>query len=354
MAIDRETQVMMDAYSAGIRSPRELANFMAQVTHESNGLNRLEESFRYTRNVYQIPVQAAWREGSDALESARKAALQGKPEKLAELMYGGRNGNDAPGDGWNYRGRGYLPLNGKDNYRAAGEALGVDLVGNPELAAEPAHASKIAAWYWENRIPEQAKENVKEATRAINGKFNGLEDRERRFDEWERRLTPEVMLRLESGHVGKTMPEAPKPVEDPLHRTGVPHGSTSGLSPADQALLEQARKAVHELDRQHGRQPDQFSENLSGSLAASAKRDGLTRIDSVVLSDDASRAFAVQGNTDSPHKRVSELPTGDAVNTPIEQSLHAMKQVPDPAQAPSNDQPSPQQHPPPSEPGQGR
>jgi predicted chitinase len=94
MAIDRETQVLTDATAAGITNPRELANFMAQVTHESNGLSRLEESFRYTRNISQIPVQSAWREGPDALDAARKQALMGKPEQLAELMYGGRNGND--------------------------------------------------------------------------------------------------------------------------------------------------------------------------------------------------------------------------------------------------------------------
>src|SRR3954465_9382903 len=127
MAIDRETQVLADATAAGITRPRELANFMAQVTHESNGLNRLEESFRYTRNISQIPVQSAWREGTESLQAAPLQALQGKPERLAELMYGGRNGNDQPGDGWRYHGRGYIQLTGKDNYRAAGEALELDL-----------------------------------------------------------------------------------------------------------------------------------------------------------------------------------------------------------------------------------
>ena len=147
---------------------------MAQVTHESNGLNRLEESFRYTRNISQIPVQSAWREGPEALESARLQALQGRPERLAELMYGGRNGNDAPGDGWRYHGRGYIQLTGKENYRAAGEALDLDLVKHPELAADPQNVSRIAVWYWENRVPEQARNDVRAATLAVNGKYNGL------------------------------------------------------------------------------------------------------------------------------------------------------------------------------------
>ena len=116
MATDRETQLLLDATAAGMTSPRELANFMAQVTHESRDLTRLEEGFRYTKNIAQIPVRSAMREGPEALEAARIEALQGKPEKLAELMYGGRMGNDEPGDGYKYRGRGYIQLTGKENY----------------------------------------------------------------------------------------------------------------------------------------------------------------------------------------------------------------------------------------------
>ncbi len=202
MATDRESQLLLDATAAGITSPRELANFMAQVTHESRDLTRLEEGFRYTKSISQIPVRSAMREGAEALESARLEALQGKPEKLAELMYGGRMGNDEPGDGYKYRGRGYIQLTGKENYEKAGEALGLDLKNHPELASEPRNASRIATWYWNERVPERSQENVTAATRAINGGLNGLADREQRFDKWQRTLTPEVMERLGSGEVG--------------------------------------------------------------------------------------------------------------------------------------------------------
>lgn len=202
MATDRETQLLSDATAAGITSPRELANFMAQVTHESRDLTRLEEGFRYTKNIAQIPVRSALREGPEALEAARIEALQGKPEKLAELMYGGRMGNDEPGDGYKYRGRGYIQLTGKDNYERAGEALGLDLKNHPELAAEPRNASRIATWFWNERVPDAAQEDVRAATRAVNGGLNGLADREQRFEKWQRTLTPEVMERLASGEVG--------------------------------------------------------------------------------------------------------------------------------------------------------
>jgi putative chitinase len=316
MPLDRETQVLTDATAAGITDPRELANFMAQVTHESNGLNRLEESFRYTRAISQIPVQAAWREGPETLDAARKQALMGKPEQLAELMYGGRNGNDEPGDGWKYHGRGYVPLNGKDNYRAAGEALGLDLVKQPELAADPRNASKIAVWYWENRVPENAKDDVRAATNAINGRYSGLEDRENRFEDWQRRLTPEVMQRLAGGDVGRPQPgHAP----DATQRGTQAHRLDHPAHP-DHALFEQARTAVHALDAKHGRTPDRQSDQLSGAVTVEARNQGLIRIDHVVLSDDGSRAYAVQGDLNSPLKRMAEVDTAKAVNTPIEHS----------------------------------
>jgi putative chitinase len=203
MTTDRETQLLQAASTAGINSQKELANFMAQVGHESGGLTRLEESFRYTKGTWQIPVKSAMREGKEALEDARLEALQGKPEKLAELMYGGRMGNNEPGDGYKFHGRGYMQLTGKDNYRAAGEALGLDLLKHPELAAEPENAAKIATWYWNSRVPESAREDVTKATHAINGGENGLADRQTRYEKWEKALTPELMEKLSTGDLGR-------------------------------------------------------------------------------------------------------------------------------------------------------
>ena len=409
MAIDRETQVLTDATAAGITSPRELANYMAQVTHESNGLSRLEESFRFMRGVAQIPVPAAWREGTHVLDGARREALQGRPEKLAELMHGGRNGNDQPGDGWLYRGRGYIQLTGKDNYRAAGEALGLDLVGKPDLAADPGHASKIAAWYWTNAVPPHAREDVKGATQAMNGKFHGLEDRQQRFDDWQRRLTPEVMDRLASGRVGQALPDPTQPVaraaealregsrgEDvrhlqttlsalgytdgqrkPLkpdgefgpgtraalksyqvstgshpngeansdvlneiqragdlleverrrhrhhhhhHPDGTPPYALNHAGHPQHGMFEQAREGVHRVDAEHKRTPDERSDNLAAALTVAARSHGMQRIDHVTLNHDGTKAYAVEGDLQSPHKRVAEVETQKAIATPVEHS----------------------------------
>jgi putative chitinase len=85
---------------------------------------------------------------------------------------------------------------------------------------------------------------------------------------------------------------------------------------------------VHRLDAQHGRTPDQQSSQFAGSLTASAKAQGLSRIDSVVLSDDTKRAYAVQGDMNSPHKKVAEVETQKAVSTPLEQSSAATINAP--------------------------
>lgn len=98
MATDRQNHLLQTAYSAGITAPKELANFMAQVGHESSNLSRLNEGFRYTKSAEQVSsvVRSSMREGRASLEEARLEALDGKPQALAELMYGGRMGNDSP------------------------------------------------------------------------------------------------------------------------------------------------------------------------------------------------------------------------------------------------------------------
>ncbi|HEY4293244.1 XVIPCD domain-containing protein [Luteibacter sp.] len=345
MAIDRESQLLAAAAAAGITRPKELANFMAQVSHESNGLNRLEESFRYTRNIAQIPVQSAWREGEKSLEIARLGALQGRPEKLAELMYGGRNGNDLPGEGYLYRGRGYMQLTGKDNYRAAGEALNLDMVKHPELAAEPNNAARIAVWYWQNRVPEAAREDVKAATHAINGRYNGLENRRERFAAWEKRLTPEVTKKIsehrtDTGHDTLSAIEHAGDLAEAgrrhhphhhhhAHGPGYPPAPAPALthtSHRDYPLFLQAQDAVHRLDAEHRREPDQRSENLAAALTVAARRQGMQRIDHVALSADTTRAYAVQGDSQSPHKQVAEVATQQATVTSVEQSTQALAQ----------------------------
>jgi hypothetical protein len=127
---------------------------------------------------------------------------------------------------------------------------------------------------------------------------------------------------------------APQRLDDPAH--------------PDHALFNQVRSAVQRLDAQQQRTPDQHSDNLTAALTVAARRDGLSQIHHVVLSEDATRTFAVQGDLNSPTKRIASVSTIDAVHTPIEQSSAAWAQAmafkqPESARAPQLAQQSQQQ-----------
>ena len=109
----------------------------------------------------------------------------------------------------------------------------------------------------------------------------------------------------------------------------------------DHALYQQARDAVHRLDAQQHRAPDQSSDNLAAALTVAARRDGLHQVDHAVLSGDASRAFAVKGDLNSPFKQLAEVPTAQAANTSIAQSSQAWQSMQ--AAKPSALQPGQQQ-----------
>lgn len=122
----------------------------------------------------------------------------------------------------------------------------------------------------------------------------------------------------------------PKTLEA-IHHAQAKHAAPSLADPKnpDHALYEQARVAVHHLDASMGRTSDKQSDQLAASLAVAAKRERMTAIDTVVLSEDGSRAFAVQGRPDSPQRQIAHVPTAEAVNTPIDKSsaaAHAVNQ----------------------------
>lgn len=93
------------------------------------------------------------------------------------------------------------------------------------------------------------------------------------------------------------------------------------------SMYQQALTAIEHLDAEHGRSPDRLSRHLAAALAVEGQRQGMTRIDHVMLSADASQAYAVQGPLDSPHKRVATLPTELGIAQSIEASSHAWEQI---------------------------
>lgn len=82
-----------------------------------------------------------------------------------------------------YKGRGYIQLTGKYNYKKAGDALGLDLVNKPELVEKPEIAAKVAVWYWQNRVQDRVDDfkNVKDVTKGINPGLKHLDQRQDKF-----------------------------------------------------------------------------------------------------------------------------------------------------------------------------
>ena len=150
-----------------IDTPRRMAAFIGEYSHETSGFTRLEENLYYTDPARIAQMFSALRE----VEKARAFARQ--PKALANRVYANRNGNgsEASGDGWNYRGRGLPHLTGRGNYRAAGSALGLPLEQNPDRVAEPEAAVLVGAWYWKaNGLNALADRWQLDAiTRGING-----------------------------------------------------------------------------------------------------------------------------------------------------------------------------------------
>ena len=152
---------------------KRVAAFIAQIGHESGQLTRLVENLNYSADA----LQKTWPSRFNA-ELAKSVAR--KPEQIANIAYGNRMGNTEPGDGWKYRGRGLIQITGKDNYRACGEALGLDLIDYPELLERPQHAAMSAAWFWaSNGLNSLAdKGDLTKITQRINGGQNGAADRQ--------------------------------------------------------------------------------------------------------------------------------------------------------------------------------
>lgn len=170
---------------AAINTPLRQAHFLAQLLHESAGFRVLEENLNYSA----AGLMKTWPSRFDA---ATAQAYQRQPQRIANRAYADRNGNgpEASGDGWRYRGRGLIQLTGRTNYRKAGQDLGIALVEQPELAADPKHAALIAAWFWQSAKlnPLADTDQLEAITRRINGGLNGLDDRRKYLTQCKRVL----------------------------------------------------------------------------------------------------------------------------------------------------------------------
>jgi putative chitinase len=126
----------------------------------------------------------------------RAMQYQRNPEKIANLVYGNRmgNGSESSGDGFRFRGRGFIQLTGKEMYIKFGRSINVDLVKNPELVATK-YPLTSAGWFFDERdVNETAdkgatNEVVTMVTLKVNGGRNGLDDRVKKFNFYYKLLT---------------------------------------------------------------------------------------------------------------------------------------------------------------------
>lgn len=174
----------------GISTPRRQAAFIAQIGVESAGFTQLSENLYYNdparvATLFKTGFDLNKNGVADAAEIEFAKAYTRNPEKLANRAYAGRMGNgpESSGDGWKYRGRGLKQVTGKNNYRACGVALGLDLLTTPDLLLNDIQAARSAGWFWQaNNLNSYAdNRDFVGMTRRITGSTTGLADRTARL-----------------------------------------------------------------------------------------------------------------------------------------------------------------------------
>lgn len=160
----------------GLITEQRVAAYIAQVAHESSAFGRLEENLNYSADGLLKVFPKYFNTGNVTVYARH-------PEKIANRVYANRmgNGDEASGDGWRYKGRGYIQLTGKDNYKryaTSGYCTG-DLMSHPEWLANHPGCQKASMWFWlTNGLNILAdRGDIRGITRRINGGFNGLDER---------------------------------------------------------------------------------------------------------------------------------------------------------------------------------
>jgi putative chitinase len=168
-----------------LNTPLRLAHFLAQAGHESGGFKLVNEKLNYGAKGLLGIFKKYFPTEAKALQYERK------PEKIANLVYGGRMGNgpEASGEGFKFKGRGYIQLTGKDNYTSFAKAINEDVVANPDLVATKYPLASAAWFFHKNGLHKIADKGatdavVTEVTKRVNGGTIGLADRLKHFKEY--------------------------------------------------------------------------------------------------------------------------------------------------------------------------
>ncbi len=242
-------------------NPTRLHFFLAQIAHESGGLRLSSENLSYSAER----LCAVWPSRFKDLQAAAPYARN--PEKLANYVYANRLGNGASdtGDGWRYRGRGYIQITGKENYQTVGKNAELDLVQNSDLAADPNLALLIACgfWKWKKLNALCDARDFVAVTKRINGGTNGLADRRAWLDKVNRILGDDVddTMHLDTDTIIA--------VQKALQEAGFPE-----VGAADGVMGVRTLSAITRYRQEQGLPAGQIDEGLMQSLGIS---DEITR-----------------------------------------------------------------------------
>lgn len=165
-----------------IKNLNRLSHFLGQCHHESNKFRVVTENLNYSAKGLMSIFNSSKRKLFPTLDFAKNYARQ--PEKIANYVYAnkGGNGNVDSGDGWKFRGRGYLQTTLKNQYIDLGSFLGVDLTQNPDLVATQYPLSSAAFYFWRNGLLKRCdngtdRSTIISVTIGINKKMLHLEER---------------------------------------------------------------------------------------------------------------------------------------------------------------------------------
>jgi putative chitinase len=182
-------QIPETAAKFNITNNLRLAHFLAQCGHESGGFKAVSENVNYSASGLK-GIFGKYFPGNLAESYARQ------PQKIASRVYGGRMGNgpEATGEGWKFRGRGYIQLTGKQNYTNFAKFIGEDTVSNPDLVATKYPLASAAFFFDSNKlwsICDKGADNatVTAVTKRVNGGTIGLADRIKHFNEYYKLLS---------------------------------------------------------------------------------------------------------------------------------------------------------------------
>lgn len=216
-----------------------ICHFMAQIGHESGNGKIRRESMNYSAprimEVFGVGRHSA------KVTQAESVRLAHNEKALAERVYGLGNpskarelGNTKPGDGFKYRGNGFLQLTGRRNHAAIGKMIGYDLEGNPELLSDPkvSFAAACAEFKRLNCIPPAKADDIVTVTRRVNGGRNGLAERTVALRKWK-----EVMDGVEPpawAPRAAELDEAPKLLETRTGQIGAGTGAVATISAVSQ------------------------------------------------------------------------------------------------------------------------